>query len=468
MAKISAEENYFSAKKAMSVETQLSAILKNLEISPELVKTICEGEIDRDFIVALNALRQKLNSMKEYEEIENFKAVEEMKPIYDLARLKASHRSRDFLLAKIKEIRNLTLDLNEFQNKELLKYKTLDYFLIERNPEAAIEVCDTYINTARQYYFDNFDLYKNALTRVITGQLDREIKFGSSGESVVSMLFRTTKNIANPKLNGIFNQTGAESSKQNYFSMGTRGLAIHSLEKNQLKAIDIESSGKQLFIEDVFYQFNLALSENSKKEYQFISKFFSVKNNKTSNVEIEMKKMIFMHVFEPIFTIGKELVSNYILNSFDALGILMCISSIAKIQTDLHFETVDNYFHSLSMLLWPRFQTLIDLHVERLAKLSSDKKVSSFRFNSYPHEVTRQFADFISSIIKISECFDSTVLLAGMGRMRNGMNNLLKKLSITSKDKEMEKVFLVNNYDQILIIFKENEVDGGNPENKNI
>ncbi|PVU96542.1 hypothetical protein BB561_001108 [Smittium simulii] len=449
-------------------ELQLSRVLKNLVVLPDMLLLICDGEIDEIFVNNIDLFKNKLTYIQKYEKTKDFKAISELKPVFDLLRLKASSRIRNYLLDNIKEIRKLDLDINYFHNTCLIKYKTLNHFLIEKHPEAAIEVCDNYINTTRQYYYDNFLYYKNGLVQAITGVVDKEIKFGSSNDNKISSLFWSTKAVSNSGINNFFNSTGV-NVENNYFSLGNRNNIIFDLDKNHIFLKNIQDSQQKIYMEEIFYNFNLALVENSICEYDFVEKFFvttshsAKKTNDGSSVEREMINTIFGHILEPVLDLGIDLAKKIIATSFDAIGILLCIRSIPNlvlIRQNRQIQALDTYFNSLNISLWPRFQHLIDLHSNRLLKLS-DLSFKNYKFDSYPHQVTRQYAEFISAILRLNCKFDSPALITGLARLRTSMQKFLKNYSTMGTDSQLELLFLVNNYDQILFILKDNTV---NPE----
>lgn len=59
---------------------------------------------------------------------------------------------------------------------------------------------------------------------------------------------------------------------------------------------------------------------------------------------------------------------------------------------------------SNNMLFWPRFQGILDLHVESLRKFNG--KVE----NENPHYVTRRYAEFCCSVLVLNEGYGDAIL----------------------------------------------------------
>ena len=58
-------------------------------------------------------------------------------------------------------------------------------------------------------------------------------------------------------------------------------------------------------------------------------------------------------------------------SSFDAVGVLLCIRINTQHQLIMQRRRVavlDNFLTSINLMLWPRFQTIIDMHVGSIKK----------------------------------------------------------------------------------------------------
>lgn len=73
---------------------------------------------------------------------------------------------REFLLAKIKSFRIPNTNVQIMQHSVLLKYKELNQFVMERHSEVAAEIRQTYANTLRWYFSNQFENYAAGLEKL--------------------------------------------------------------------------------------------------------------------------------------------------------------------------------------------------------------------------------------------------------------------------------------------------------------
>ena len=84
----------------------------------------------------------------------------------------------------------------------------------------------------------------------------------------------------------------------------------------------------------------------------------------------------------------------YIENSYDAVGILLCIRINTQLALELQRRRVpalEGYTNSTNMTLWPRFQHVMSLHVESLKRMAATKSVISAVKDIHPHYVSIYF-----------------------------------------------------------------------------
>ncbi|PVZ98800.1 hypothetical protein BB558_005191, partial [Smittium angustum] len=318
------------------------------------------------------------------------------------------------------------------------------------------------------------------LLKLHGGFVDKEIKFGDNEETLVKSFFsKTSRFSVVGGLTGANNQSGLNSpgsggtsNAKNFFSLGSRGNVVFSLNNKAIPLFGLNEEVRMLQMEQIFYNLNLAIVDNATAEFEFIMDFFVspriylMQRSITTRPETEMASMIFSHIFEPVIDIGTSLTKSYQETSFDTVGILLCIRSIPNFLSVLQkrqVPTLDSYFNSLNLILWPKFQQLMDLHINRINKISL-KKLSGRKFDTFPHLATRQYSELTSTIIRMNMDFDASVLSTGLVRIRAHIDNFLKKQSLQAPDNQAALVFLINNYDLILMIYKENLVDGDNAE----
>jgi vacuolar protein sorting-associated protein 52 len=137
---------------------------------------------------------------------------------------------------------------------------------------------------------------------------------------------------------------------------------------------------------------------------------------------------------------------------------------------------LDPMFDRISMLLWPRFKQIFDLNIRSLKlRIPNVKKLGAFDLG--PHYTSKRYAEFVSSIIllhithpSISTPVDavgkddnSMVGLSGgelmiqqdLQLLRVEFINFLERMATCFGSFKDQRVFFINNYDSILIIFQE-------------
>jgi hypothetical protein len=108
---------------------------------------------------------------------------------------------------------------------------------------------------------------------------------------------------------------------------------------------------------------------------------------------------------------------------------------------------LDSFLQGLNLLLWPKFQSIMGLHIDSLKKLDV-KKV----FNKDPniHFITRRYAEFLCSILVLNQGFDDGLLLHSLSRLKSEYEGFLTHLSMEFPDAKLGFVSWINNIDCIL------------------
>ncbi|KAF9302809.1 Vacuolar protein sorting-associated protein 52 [Mortierella antarctica] len=241
---------------------------------------------------------------------------------------------REFLLTKIKSFRTPNTNVQIMQHSVLLKYKELNQFVMERHTDVAAEIRQTYANTLRWYFSNQFEHYAVGLEKLQTNVF------------AVSTRLDTLKN----------HDAGL--------------ILIHVANEKNLKYP----------YETLFRSFNLALIDNASSEYLFLIEYFA----KRSQPDIEGIQAVFTHIFEPTLKLGLINVKEYADSSYDAIGILLCLRINHQLAKELErrkIPTLDKYRDAIHMVLWPRFQVVVDMHIDSVRKAKTKIKPK----NVHPH-----------------------------------------------------------------------------------
>ncbi|PIA18916.1 Vps52-domain-containing protein [Coemansia reversa NRRL 1564] len=430
-------------KNRVVAEKQLSKIIQGVVLAPDAVKTICDGEVNEKYLECLIEVNKKIAYMRVHgKQHHKLRAFQEVQPELDRLRLKASSRVREFLLDKINSLRSLNTNAHVLQSSVFFKYRFFNHFLIERHPEAAVEVRDTYIHIMRQYYVEHFETYQHGLIKLERVVADKSDAIGMEETNKLS-LFGSTKTVAR--------------DKPNVFNLGTRAEILGAEDPRAIVlSIASETNDKRPF-EDLFRSFNLALADNATAEYEFIMQFFVSPKARQKITGSDMARMVFGHIFEPSIHVGEQFLKAYLESTYDALGVLLCIRVMAQLASELQRRQVpalDSYVNSMNMHLWPRFQAILDSHIESVKRMASLR--TKAKIDTQPPATVRRYAELASSLLRLNVGYNTHVVALSLARLRAEVQAYLTHVAGGSSDKHAGLVFLINSHDLILTVLFEN------------
>ncbi|KAF2664010.1 Vps52-domain-containing protein [Microthyrium microscopicum] len=411
------------------VEKLLGPSVEELGLSPEVVRSIVDGPIDDSWIYALAELDKRCKAVKaKSKEQKQMKALEDLEPLLENLTNKAVSRIRDYIVAQIKALRSPNMNAQVIQQQGFLRFKDLYTFLASHQPQLGSEICQAYVNTMRWYYLSQFTRYEAALRQIKLHTIDKTDLIGSADDPTV----RRAK---------------GPPAAHDAFSIGRRMDVIKTTSSSAIASHVAEEDKSSHYLEVVFRSFNVAIVDNASFEYTFLSSFFSPAQN------FHTIRRTFDSIFTPTFKLGQELTKSLVENSADAIGILLCVRLNQQFAFDFQKRKVppgEGYINATSMLLWPRFQIIMDLHCESLRKLSATAQSTA------PHPITQRFASFLQAILKLSsETGDDEPVSRSLGRLSTDYESLITKLSKSIGDTRKRERFLSNNYSLIVTILEE-------------
>lgn len=218
-----------------------------------------------------------------------------------------------------------------------------------------------------------------------------------------------------------------------------------------------EDKEQRYQFEQLFRSFNLTLIDNASSEYLFIHEFFSSRDAKKS---ADITKMMFQEIFQPTEKVGEDFTKNYVENSYDAVGILLCIRINTQLALELQRRRVpalERYTNSTNMILWPRFQHVMTLHVDSLKRMANTKSILNSIKDIHPHYITRRYAEFAASLLVLNEGYDDAILTNSIHKLRNEFEGLLSRMANEFTEGPRRIAFLINNYDVIASVFQETQ-----------
>ncbi|MCJ1313479.1 hypothetical protein MMC25_007157 [Agyrium rufum] len=438
------------------VETLLGPAVEEISISPMVVRIISEGPINEEWQKALGELEKRASLIDSRTKTATpSKAALEMKPLVDNLIMKAIERIRDFFVVQIKTLRSPSINSQVIQQQSLVKYRDLYTFLAKHHIQLAEEIGQAYINTMRWYYFSCFTRYRHALDKMLLFHVDRSETVGADPA------------MRNARQNTNRQHQGAHDA----LSIGRRAEILRSASYAALPSYLAEESKSYTYIETPFRHFNLALVDNVTFEYSFLTAFFSP----TSSFHQLSRR--FAEIFEPTFTLGQSLTKELIEPTYDCLGILLCVRLNQAFAFELQRRKIpvaENYLNATNILLWPRFQVVMDAHSESVKHLASGLSTArsgaptaaaklifagtssgdSSKQSTAPHSLTQRFGQFLHGILTISkEAGDDEPVANSLGRLRTEYEAFLAKASRSAGSETVKRErFLANNYALILTI----------------
>jgi len=303
------------------------------------------------------------------------------------------------------------------------------------------------MNTMRWYFLNQFTRYEKALEKVKLHILDKHDVLGQDDGSRKTTILSGSKNTGPP---------------HDAFNLGRRIDLLKTSNQTALSSFLAEEDRSTHYLEFPFRNFNLALVDNASAEYSFLTSFFS------PALSLAAISRHFNYIFEPTFALGQTLTKLLTHETYDCLGLLLCVRLNQHSAFELQrrkIPAVDSYINATSMLLWPRFQIVMDQHCESVRTVTngiSTRKLSASeqaKQSAAPHFMTQRFGQFIQGILALSaEAGDDEPVSTSLLRIRSEIEAFLTKTGKTIGDSRKRERFLYNNYSLILTII--GDLDG--------
>jgi vacuolar protein sorting-associated protein 52 len=113
-----------------------------------------------------------------------------------------------------------------------------------------------------------------------------------------------------------------------------------------------------------------------------------------------------MFIFEPTLTISGTFTKYIAAATSDIYGILLCIRLTQHYAFTLQkrrMPALDGYINSTNMILWPRFQVLMDQHAESLRRFGVPTGSRRGEESLSPIGITQRFAGLLQGLLILSE-----------------------------------------------------------------
>lgn len=438
-------------KNRRSAESLLHEFLDHASIDAELAASITSGPVNEEFLDCVVDMTKKLKYLNQemprtgVETALNIAprdtfAAKTLLPELDKLKARAIAKTREYFATQFNALRKTKTNIQILQQNSLVKYAQLLQFLQQEAPPIADEIRAMYIDSMGRTLYNLFRNYNIQLQKL---------------DLVIATKYHLVA-VEEAALRSLFTQKVDSTKKTDAFSLSDREKILDAIEVPPILVHVATAEHQRYPYEALLRSVIKHLSDATTSEFLFIVDFFKSGARETYN-----------RIFGRTLSMLLEALENYLLNCYDAIGLLLMIKithAQRLVMQRRRIPVLDPFFDRLSMLLWPRFKTVLDLNLKSI-KTVNHRKLGVVDMT--PHYISRRYAEFVSSILVLHGGSDGSMGVGGGGEhmllqdvqsMRVEMVALLDRMSsllTTTKDK---KVFLINNFDQILGVFQDRHV----------
>lgn len=422
-----------------ALQSLMSDYVGSVVVSPQLVRQICEEEINEAYLGHLSELNKKLDHVKQ-QEMQKLPSCAQSAPELEKLRTKAVARIKDFLLQKINSLKKPRTNLQILQRNVLVRFKSMTQFLQEHHSAVADEVKLHYVATMSAVYLKQFRTYVTSLQKL-------ELEYSPTKSDLL------VTNEGQSGAGRLWDNLGLGRSVQlkdkgNVFSLSGRDAILEQLDRDPIIAHTNKDKIKY-YHEQLFRSHQMLLMDTATSEFLFLNDFFDTKG------EIGL----FVEVFGKTTQYFLDALEGFLGNCWDSVGLLLMVRIVdfyRKRMQQRKVSCLDSYLDALQLLLWPRLRVVLDANIVSLRKAYQQNLQPPT--NNNPHLVTRRFAELAASLYFLSSSEDSGLpdtLQQPLAAMRQEFCTLLSAMANRLDGQDSGLVFLVNNYDLVLTVFHE-------------
>jgi len=420
-----------------ALQTLMSEYVSSVVVSPQLVRQICEEDINEAYLGYLSELNKKLDHVKQ-QEMQKLPSCAQSAPELEKLRTKAVVRIKDFLLQKVNSLKKPKTNLQILQRNVLVRFKSMTQFLAEHHPAVAEEVRGHYVGTMSAVYLKQFRTYVTSLQKL-------ELEYAATKSDLLVN--------EGPSAGRLWDNLGLGRSVQlkdkgNVFSLSGRDAILEQLDKDPIIAHTNKDKVKY-YHEQLFRSHQMLLMDTATSEFLFLNDFFDTKGDQN----------LFVEVFGKTTQYFLDSLEAFLANSWDSVGLLLMVRIVdfyRKRMQQRKVSCLDSYLDALQLLLWPRLRVVLEANIVSLRKAYQQNLQPPS--NSNPHLVTRRFAELAASLYFLSSQEDTGLpdnLQQPLSTMRQEFCTLLSAMANRLDGQDSGLVFLVNNYDLVLTVFHE-------------
>lgn len=482
-------------------EEGLRLFLERIVVPPNLAHVICKGDVDELFLECVKDLEEKYAYVQMTAESVNDPdcsdpglvssagippastvAGKEMVEHLSKLRLQAVDRTRAYFLKVMKQLRRPKTHVRMIQSHALLKYEYLVDFLLVASPTIHAEIRDVYVESMSKTLYTLFRTYHKQLL-LLDMRLATRVDLIAVEEAALRDTFSTKVNMR---------------KRGDAFVLGDRSKVLDG-------AIAAEAGGGDSMVEaSTPINAHLSLMNGDKYSYEMIFRSIMSHLIDSATNEYVFSRQFFKEygqddcwhsIFGKTLSLVLEQLENYLFNCHDAIAILLMIKLTHYYKRMVKARRIDKvmepFLDRVTSLFWPRLKMVMDAHL-RSIRSANAKKVGAGDIHA--HLVSRRYAEFTCSILLIlnrgrkssggerqqltngltngatpSKNNDKSssqrgsagdMLVNDLDVMVEEMVLLLKRLSDVHPTNKKRIIFMINNLDAIITIFKERRVSG--------
>lgn len=452
----------FATKAAtLTTQTHVAAFVDQIVLDPYLIRHVVDGKVgDLDYEECLAALSKK-TALFDMEDVKETAAFAELNPYLGKLVITAVSKVRHFLIDKISLLKRPHTNVKIVKENVLLKHRPLVEFIELHAPDVFREVKTSYVDTMSKTYFILFKKYLAGLLAMkqqlpsenadtLVGSLT-DSTIGRASQTITGMFSSASTSAATSRFSGMTNGGGAGVGQ---FALGSRLDVLKDVEGPAIVLATALDNNHRFYYEQIHRSLGKMLSETCASEHLFCEHFFGENGGRMFNA-----------FFRRIIGFLLDAVSAHTAPTKDTLGVLLALKVNEAHRSSMQRRNIldlSDYFIQVDILLKPKFKKLLDENVNSMSEASKEVTKSAPRGDgdTSPHIVTRRFAEFLASLHAIARFgTPDDSIMEGLRRLRAEYNGFLNAVSTLFTRPKLRFMFLINNTDLVLSMFRQHGVN---------
>jgi hypothetical protein len=290
-----------------SLQSLMSEYVNSVVVSPQLIRQICEEEVNETYLDYLTELNKKLEHMRQ-SDMQRLPSCAQSAPELEKLRTKAVSRIKDFLLQKVNALRKPKTNLQILQRNVLVRFKYFNVFLAEHHPAVAEEIKQHYIGTMSKVYLVQFRTYVTSLSKL-------ELEYTPTKADLLVNHEGQSGGAAGRLLDGLgLGRSQSLKERGNVFSLSGRDAILSELERDPIIAHTHRDRAKY-YHEQLFRSHQKLLVDTATSEYLFLNDFFNTHG----------ETLLFNEVFGKTTQFFLDSLETFLSSCWDSVGLLLTI-----------------------------------------------------------------------------------------------------------------------------------------------